>query len=96
MKKALYIFANVLVALVGGWWLAQFVASLPYEMPSWLDSGIRAGIRLTGASQLDNTDDIETIAIILAILACSALVGVVLAIATWLGCRLIARRQRAR
>lgn len=95
MKKALYVFANVVVALVGGWWLAQWVSTLPYEMPSWLEDGIRGGIRLAGSRSLDNTDDIETIAILVAIVACSALVGVVLALANWLGRRLIARRRRA-
>ena len=94
MKKAAYILANILVALVGGWWLAQFVGTLPYEMPSWLDSAIRGGIRLTGSAQLDNTDDIETIAIIVIFLACSALVGALLAIANFAGCRILSRRHK--
>ncbi|MGG1944849.1 hypothetical protein AB1286_08570 [Trinickia sp. NRRL B-1857] len=95
MKKAAYILANILVALVGGWWLAQLVGTLPYEMPSWLDSAIRGGIRFTGSAQLDNTDDIETIAIIVTFLACSALVGVLLALANVAGCRMLSRRRRA-
>lgn len=85
--------ANILVALVGGWWLAQFIGTLPYEMPSWLDSAIRGSIRLTGSAQLDNTDDIETIAIIVTFLACSALVGAMLALANFVGCRILSRRH---
>ncbi|NML33574.1 hypothetical protein [Paraburkholderia antibiotica] len=95
MKKALYVLANVALALVGGWWLAQWVSTLPYEMPSWLEDGIRGSIRLAGNRSLDNTDDIETIAILVAIVVCTALVGVVLALANWLGRQLIARRRRA-
>jgi len=94
MKKAAYIVANILVALVGGWWLAYFVGTLPYEMPSWLDSAIRGGIRLTGSAQLDNTDDIEAIAIIVTFLACAALASVLLALANLAGCRMLSRRRR--
>lgn len=95
MKKAAYILVNVLVALIGGWWLAQFIGTLPYEMPSWLDSAIRGGIRLTGSAQLDNTDDIETTAIIVIFLACSALIGILLALANLVSCRFFSRRHRA-
>jgi putative effector of murein hydrolase len=94
MKKAVYILANIVVALIGGWWLAQFVGTLPYEMPSWLDSAIRGGIRLTGSAQFDNTDDIETIAIIVTFLACSALVGVLLALANVAGRHMLSRQRR--
>ncbi len=94
MKKALYVFANVVAAVVGGWWVAQRFSTLPYEMPSWLEDGIRWGIRLTGRGSLDNTDDIETIAILVAIVACPVLVGIVLALVNWLGCWVIARRRR--
>ncbi|WP_116135961.1 hypothetical protein [Trinickia diaoshuihuensis] len=95
MKKAAYILANVLVALVGGWWLAHVVGTLPYEMPSWLDSAIRGGIRLSGSAQLDNTDDIETIAALLIFVACTAFIGVLLALATFAGRRFWTRRHRA-
>ena len=95
MKKAVYILANIVVAFIGGWWLAHFVGMLPYEMPSWLDSAIRGGIRLAGSASLDNTDDIETIAIIVTFLACSAVVGVLLALANFAGRRMFSRRRGA-
>ena len=95
MKKAAYILANVLAALIGGWWLGQFVGTLPYEMPPWLDSAIRLGIRLMGSTQLDNTDDIETIAIIVIFVLCSALVGALLALANLAGCRMLSCWRRA-
>lgn len=91
MKKALYVFANIVVAVVLGWMLAHFVAGLSYEMPFWLDRAIRAGIGATGATSLDNTDDIETIAIIGIFAACVALVGLALAFFNWLVFRLAAR-----
>jgi hypothetical protein len=64
-------------------------------MPSWLDSAIRGGIRLTGSAQFDNTDDIETIAIIVTFLTCSALVGVLLALANFAGRHMLSRQRRA-
>jgi hypothetical protein len=94
MKKAAYFLANILLALVGGWWLAQFVGTLPYEMPSWLDSVIRGAMRLTRSTQFDNTDDIETIAIIVTFLACFALLGALLALANFAGCRVLSRRHK--
>lgn len=54
------------------------------------DSTIFDGVR---RGSFDNTDDIEAIAILLAIVACSALVGVVLALGHSVGRRLIARRR---
>lgn len=94
MKKAAFVLANIAVAIVGGWWLAQFVATLPYEMPQWLDSAIRAGIRITGSVQLDNTDDIETIAAIVFFVVCVALVGFVLAGINVAVRRCLVRRRR--
>ncbi|RKE35083.1 hypothetical protein B0G76_1131 [Paraburkholderia sp. BL23I1N1] len=94
MKRAVFVLANIAVAIVGGWWLAQFVATLPYEMPQWLDSAIRAGIRITGSVQFDNTDDIETIAAIMLFVACSALVGLVLAGINLAFRRCLVRRRR--
>ncbi|MFM0642409.1 hypothetical protein PQQ63_37650 [Paraburkholderia metrosideri] len=95
MKKAAFVLANIVVAIAGGWWLAQFIATLPYEMPQWLDSAIRAGIRNTGSSQLDNTDDIETLAAIVFFVACSALVGLVLVGINLTVRHWLARRRRA-
>lgn len=94
MKKAAFVLANLAVAIVGGWWLAQFIATLPYEMPQWLDASIRAGIRITGSAPLDNTDDIETIAAIVFFVACSALVGLILAGINIAVRRCLARRRR--
>jgi hypothetical protein len=94
MKKAAFVLANIAVAIVGGWWLAQFVATLPFEMPQWLDSAIRAGIRITGSVQLDNTDDIETIAAIVCFVACSVLVGLALVGINLVVRDCLARRRR--
>jgi hypothetical protein len=91
MKKGLVMVGAVLVALVGGWALAGFIAQLPGNMPDFLDDFIRWSLKATGALQLSNTDDIETIAFLLVFSMCAVLVGVLEA-----SCWAVVRRVRLR
>ena len=91
MKKQMVIIGAVLIALVGGWELVGFIARLPVEMPDFLDDAIRWSLKIAGAARLENTDDFETIAFLLAFCGCVAFVGMVEA-SLWL----LMRRVRLR
>src|SRR6185437_9932379 len=75
MKKAFLIVAAIVVAMVVGWELTEYVAQLPGNMPDFLDDSIRWSLNATGAARLENTDDIETIAFLVVFAVCFALVG---------------------
>lgn len=75
MKKAFLIVAAIVVAVVVGWELTEYVAQLPGNMPDFLDDSIRWSLNATGAARLENTDDIETIAFLVVFAVCFALVG---------------------
>lgn len=76
MKKGLCIVAAVVVAVVGGWELTEYIAQLPGNMPDFLDDSIRWSLKATGAAQLENTDDIETIAFLVVFAMCFLLVAI--------------------
>jgi hypothetical protein len=91
MKRAALVIARVVLAIVLGDLLARYIASLPYEMSPLTDS-IRFALRAFGQTQLDNPDDIETLALVVILLAS---IGVA-ALAVWLATRgLRALRARA-
>lgn len=96
MKKALAIFAKVVITLVGGWMLAGVVSSLPHEMPEFLDASIRFVLRVTGNYGLANPDDMEVLATLVILVASVILVGIVV----WAGARFLIepglRRRRLR
>ena len=82
------------MSCVGGWYLGAFIAQFSFEMPMSLYKAIRFVIRLTGHDELDNLDDIETLALASMIATCCIAVAIALAITL----RLItycARKQRA-
>ena len=74
MKKGLLIVAAVVVAVIAGWELTEFIAQLPGNMPDFLDDFIRWSLMATSAAQLSNTDDIETIAFLLVFSMCGVMI----------------------
>lgn len=77
MKKVARIAAYVVVVLVLGDLLARYIAALPYELSPLTDS-IRFFLRAFGLTQLDNPDDIETLALVVILLASVLIVWFVL------------------
>jgi hypothetical protein len=65
---------------VGGWCLGAFIAQFAFEMPLWLYHAIRFAIQLSGHDELDNLDDIETLALAGMIAMCCIVVAITLAI----------------
>ena len=91
MKKGFLIVAAVVVAVVAGWGLTEYIAQLPGTMPDFLDDSIRWSLKATGAAQLENTEDIETIAFLVVFAICVSFVGVAVG-ALWA----VMRRVRSR
>lgn len=77
MKKVARIATYVVVVLVLGDLLARYIATLPYELSPLTDS-IRFFLRTFGLKQLDNPDDMETLALAVILLASVLIVWFVL------------------
>ncbi|MFL9898567.1 hypothetical protein PQR71_10415 [Paraburkholderia fungorum] len=91
MKKIAHVAVYVVVVIVLGDLLARYIAALPYELSPLTDS-IRFVLRTAGLSQLDNPDDIETLALAVILLVSFICVSLVL----WLSIRSVrALRVRA-
>ncbi|MBB4007291.1 hypothetical protein [Allorhizobium taibaishanense] len=80
--------ANILITLISGLLLARLVSTLPYEL-SWLPAGITSVMRLLGIDTGENADDIETIGLLVIIVACILVAAVAVTLAN-----LLLRRRR--
>jgi hypothetical protein len=77
MKKIARVAVYVVMVIVLGDLLARYVAALPYELSPLTDS-IRFVLRTVRVSQLDNSDDIETLALAAILIASFIFVSLVL------------------
>jgi hypothetical protein len=71
--------AGAAIAIVGGWYLAHAIADCFCNMPFFLDMSLRAALRFTGNGELDNPNDLETLALLWLLVTCVMLVAGVLA-----------------
>ncbi|MEM5367313.1 hypothetical protein V4C53_14905 [Paraburkholderia azotifigens] len=85
MKRAIqrltFALSFIGASVVGGWWLGRLTSSLSFEMPLWLESTIKAGMRLAGATDPLDLEDIETFGLFALFFAYCIAVATVLAIA---------------
>jgi hypothetical protein len=56
--------------LVTGWLLGVIVTRLPFQLPTWVSDAILFGFRVRGHRVLDNPEDVDTIALLMIIIAC--------------------------
>lgn len=75
MSRAGRITANVTTTLLGGWLLTRALLSLPVEMPSFLDNGLRVVLHAFNLDQLANPDDMELLATLAVFVASMLVVG---------------------
>lgn len=92
MKRLGIIAANAIATIAGGWLLANIVMHLPIEMPSVLDNGIRAVLRVSGHNELANPDDMEVLAMLAILLVSVVAVGILVWVANIAVSRMRAHR----
>jgi hypothetical protein len=92
IKHVAFAIAFVGMSCVGGWCLGALIAQFSFEMPLWLYHAIRFVIQLSGHDELDNLDDIETLALAGMIAICCIVVAITLAITL----RIVAHHVRKR
>ena len=90
-----YALGFIAATCIGGWYLGAFISRLPFWIPSWLFEAIHAALKLSGQNKIDNEDDIETLGLICLLVACCAVVALVLRIASILIGRYVRRRLRS-
>lgn len=66
---------NVVVTLCGGWFLNEFLGTLPFNMPYPVDLGIRWFLNVIGHNELANPDDMEILAFFLYLFGSVTFVG---------------------
>ncbi len=79
LSGILWLSAGAVIAIVGGWYLAHAIADCFCNMPFFLDMSLRAALRFTGNGELDNPNDLETLALLWLLVTCVMLVAGVLA-----------------
>lgn len=79
---------NVIVTIVGGWCLSWTINLWTINLPYPIDIAIRWGLHIVGHDELANTDDLETIVVLLYLCLCWIAVG----LAVWVTNRLRAKR----
>ncbi|SEJ41175.1 hypothetical protein [Paraburkholderia diazotrophica] len=84
LRRVAYSLAFAAASVIGGWWLGKAISSFSFEMPYWLDVMIRAGMRLAGAPDPLEPEDIETFGLMALWLACCIVVAALLGIALFL------------
>ena len=78
LKRILPRIGLIVAAAIGGWQLTYVIALLPFNMPAFLDSFIEFFLTATGASHLENPEDIETLALLIYGVIATLLVGALL------------------
>ncbi|MEM5387388.1 hypothetical protein VSR68_27855 [Paraburkholderia phymatum] len=91
MRRLLFIAAFITCTIGGGWLLACFVTSFPFEMPVFLYRLIRFSIAVSGYDGLDNPEDIQTLGLVCLVVAC----WLVAALTFWLAMLAISRWRRS-
>jgi hypothetical protein len=96
IRRVALAIAFAAMSCVGGWYLGAFIAQFAFEMPLWLYRAIRFAIHLSGHDELDNLDDIETLALAGMIAMCCVVVAITLAIALRIAAHYVRTRRAER
>jgi hypothetical protein len=91
VRRLSFIAAFFVSTIGGGWLLACFVTSFPFDMPVFLYRLIRLSIAVSGHDELDNPEDIQTLGLMCLVVAC----WLVAALTLWLAMLAISRWRRS-
>jgi hypothetical protein len=94
MRRLTYALGFVVIAIMGGNWLTQVLTPYPMEMPLPLYHFIVFVLRITGNSDLDNPEDMETIGVACLLVACCVFSALVLWIGSTVLRQCLSRRRR--
>ncbi|WP_434113834.1 hypothetical protein [Paraburkholderia caffeinilytica] len=75
MKLIARILCYLAIAVVGGWYLAVWIAAHPFDMPDFLYHAILFVLQITHNEQLSGDEDVEALGIMCLIAACMVGVG---------------------
>ncbi|GJH36153.1 hypothetical protein [Paraburkholderia caribensis] len=53
-----------------GWLLGVILTRLSFRLPLFVEDAIRFGIRISGHQELDNPEDLETLALLTVVIMC--------------------------
>jgi hypothetical protein len=86
MRQLACVAGLVVMSIMGGHWLTRALAPYPMEMPVFLYYAIDFVLRLTGNSDLNNPEDMETLGVT-CLLVANCLFSALVLVCCWFGLR---------